>query len=74
MSRNIEMAELLDGDVMPIEMTFFYFRDKVFKSRTFVFADGSTAPVENSLIIASTQEHVTYLDRHADFERIDGSA
>ena len=50
------------------------FCDKVFRTRTVVFPDGETATIERSLVAVSDQEHITYLDRHADFERIDGSA
>ena len=50
------------------------FRDKVFKSRTLVFDDGSTLAVEKSLVTAITREHVAALERHPDFERVaDGS-
>lgn len=45
------------------------FHDKAFKSRTIVFADGSTAPVERSLITVSTPEHIEHLVRLDDFER-----
>lgn len=45
------------------------FRDKAFKSRTFVFADGTTAPVEKSLIVATSAERIEQLERHGDFER-----
>ncbi len=50
------------------------FRDKAFKSRTFVFADGSAASVEKSRITVSTTEHIAQLDGHADFERTDAGA
>ena len=49
------------------------FHDSAFRTRTVVFPDGETAMVEQSLIVVSDQEHITYLDRHADFERVDGS-
>lgn len=50
------------------------FRDSAFRTRTVVFPDGDTASVEGSVVAVSDQEHIAYLDRHADFERIDGSA
>ncbi|MFP3615076.1 hypothetical protein SB778_33970 [Paraburkholderia sp. SIMBA_050] len=46
------------------------FRDRVFRSRTLVFADDSTLAVEKSHVTATTQEHVVALDRHPDFERV----
>ena len=50
------------------------FHDSAFRTRTLVFPDGETATVEKGLVAVSDQEHIAYLDRHADFERIDGSA
>jgi hypothetical protein len=50
------------------------FRDKAFRSRTVVFPDGHTAIVERGVVAVSTPEHVAFLDQHADFERVDGSA
>ena len=50
------------------------FHDSVFRTRTVVFPDGETAMVEQSLIALSDLEHITYLDRYADFERVDGSS
>ncbi|AXE91702.1 hypothetical protein [Paraburkholderia terricola] len=50
------------------------FRDRAFRSRTLVFADGTTLAVEKSHVTATTQEHVSALERHPDFERVaDGS-
>ncbi|CAN7437720.1 hypothetical protein [Paraburkholderia terricola] len=46
------------------------FRDRAFRSRTLVFADGSTLVVEKSHVTATTQEHVSALERHPDFERV----
>ncbi|MFM0647239.1 hypothetical protein PQR14_23190 [Paraburkholderia bryophila] len=48
------------------------FRDRAFRSRTFVFADGSTAPVVNSQITLTLAQHVGEIERHADFERLSG--
>ena len=50
------------------------FHDRAFRTRTMVFPDGAAAMVEQSLVAVSDQEHITYLDQHADFERVDGSA
>jgi len=47
------------------------FRDKAFKSRTIVFADGSTVPVISSLVTVSTPERVEHLTQLGDFERTD---
>jgi len=47
------------------------FRDTAFKSRTIVFPDGSTAPVERSLITVSTTERIEHLTQLGDFERTD---
>ncbi|MDR3386954.1 MAG: hypothetical protein P4L92_07860 [Rudaea sp.] len=55
----------------PVSVTF---RDKAFRSRTVVFPDGHTAIVERGVVAVSTPEHVAFLDQHADFERVDGSA
>ncbi|SHL06857.1 hypothetical protein [Paraburkholderia terricola] len=46
------------------------FRDKAFKSRTLVLADGRTLAVEKSTVTASDQEQLALLDRHPDFERV----
>ncbi|MEN8502048.1 MULTISPECIES: hypothetical protein [Paraburkholderia] len=46
------------------------FRDKTYRSRTLVFADGTTLAVEKSHVTATTQEHVAALERHPDFERV----
>ena len=45
------------------------FRDKAFKSRTIVFADGSTASVVNSAITVSSTERADQLDQLDEFER-----
>lgn len=45
------------------------FHDKAFKSRTIVFADGSTASVVNSAITVSSTERVNQLDQLDEFER-----
>lgn len=50
------------------------FRDRVFRSRTVVFPDGDTAAVEQSVVVASTPEHIAFLNQHPDFERVDRSA
>lgn len=50
------------------------FRDVAFRSRTVVFPGGDTATVESSMVAVLDPEHITYLDRRADFERVDGSA
>lgn len=50
------------------------FRDKAFKSRTIVFADGSTATVVGSLITVSTSERVEHLTQLGDFERTGSGA
>ncbi|CAB3804869.1 hypothetical protein [Paraburkholderia caffeinilytica] len=48
--------------------------DRTFRSRTLVFADGSTLAVEKSTAVASNDEQIAALDRHPDFERMtDGS-
>lgn len=47
------------------------FRDRQFKSRIVVFPDGSTATVEKSAVTVSKAGHIVYLDKHADFERIE---
>ena len=50
------------------------FRDKAFRSRTLVLADGRTLAVENSTVTATDQEQLALLERHPDFERVaDGS-
>ena len=46
------------------------FRDKAFRSRTLVLADGRTLAVEKSTVTASDQEQLALLDRHPDFERV----
>ena len=50
------------------------FRDKAFHSRTVVFPDGGTAAVENGMVAVRDTEHIMFLDWHADFERVGGSA
>jgi hypothetical protein len=45
------------------------FRDRAFKARTLMFADGGTLAVEKGLVTALTQEHVDALDGHVDFKR-----
>ncbi|MGQ7939081.1 hypothetical protein [Paraburkholderia sp. D1E] len=50
------------------------FRDRMFRSRTVVFPDGDTAMVERSVVVASTPEHVAFLNQHADFERVGEAA
>ena len=50
------------------------FRDRAFKSRTIVFADGSTVPVISSLVTVSTPERVEHLTQLGDFERTDTGA
>ncbi|MFM0250652.1 hypothetical protein [Paraburkholderia sediminicola] len=55
----------------PVSVTF---RDKAFRSRTVVFPDGHTAIVERGVVAVSAPEHVAFLNQHADFERVDGSA
>ncbi len=50
------------------------FRDKAFRSRTLVLADGRTLSVEKSTVTASDEEQLALLDQHPDFERVaDGS-
>ncbi|WP_035546361.1 hypothetical protein [Burkholderia sp. 9120] len=46
------------------------FLDRVFRSRTFVFADGSTAPVVSSQITVTLAQQIAEIERHADFERL----
>jgi len=46
------------------------FRDKAFRSRTLVLADGRTLAVEKSTVTASDQEQLALLERHPDFERV----
>ncbi|MDR6485396.1 hypothetical protein [Paraburkholderia terricola] len=46
------------------------FRDKAFRSRTLVLADGRTLAVEKSTVVASCDEQIAWLDRHPDFERV----
>lgn len=48
------------------------FHDTAFRTRTIVFPDGETAMTNQSLIAVLDQEHITYLDQHADFERVEG--
>ncbi|MDR6408503.1 hypothetical protein [Paraburkholderia terricola] len=50
------------------------FRDKAFRSRTLVFADGSTLAVERSTVTATDEEQIALLQRHPDFERVAGGA
>jgi hypothetical protein len=50
------------------------FRDKVFRSRTVVFQDGDAVTVERGVVAVSKPEYVTFLNEHADFERVDRSA
>lgn len=68
MQENKHAVPAKAGLQLPVTQTV-TFRDKAFKSRTIVFADGSTAPVERSLITASTPEHIEHLARLDDFER-----
>lgn len=69
----IDMLQAKEVIAFP-QATVASFRDKAFRSRTVVFPDGDTAMVEKSLVTLSDPGHVTFLDRHADFERVDGSA
>ncbi|MDR6445593.1 hypothetical protein J2794_001684 [Paraburkholderia terricola] len=46
------------------------FRDRAFRSRTLVLADGRTLSVEKSTVTASDQEQLALLERHPDFERV----
>jgi hypothetical protein len=46
------------------------FRDKAFRSRTLVLADGRTLGVEKSTVTASDQEQLALLECHPDFERV----
>ena len=46
------------------------FRDKAFRSRTLLLADGRTLAVEKSTVTASDEEQLALLDRHPDFERV----
>ncbi|MFP3614924.1 hypothetical protein SB778_33135 [Paraburkholderia sp. SIMBA_050] len=46
------------------------FRDKAFRSRTLVLADGRTLSVDKSTVTASDEEQLALLDRHPDFERV----
>jgi hypothetical protein len=50
------------------------FRDSAFKSRTIVFADGSTVPVISSLITVSTSERIEHLTQLGDFDRTDSES
>ena len=50
------------------------FRDRAFKSRTIVFADGSTAAVVCSLITVSTSERIEHLNQLGDFDRTDSES
>ena len=50
------------------------FRDRAFKSRTIVFADGSTAAVVRSLITVSTSERIEHLTQLGDFDRTDSES
>lgn len=47
------------------------FRDRQFKSRIVVFPDATTATVEKRAVTISEAGHIAYLDKHADFERIE---
>ena len=46
------------------------FRDRAYRSRTFVFVDGSTAPVVNSRITVTLAQQIAEIERHTDFERL----
>ncbi|ASL45125.1 hypothetical protein bAD24_I16750 [Burkholderia sp. AD24] len=50
------------------------FRDRAYRSRTFVFVDGSTAPVVNSRIAVTLAQQIAEIERHTDFDRIDDPA
>ncbi|WP_035552116.1 hypothetical protein [Burkholderia sp. 9120] len=50
------------------------FRDRMFRSRTFVFVDGSTAPVVNSRITVTLAQQIAEIERHTDFERLSDDA
>lgn len=62
-------ASVITAD--PVSVTF---RDKAFRSRTLVLADGRTLSVEKSTVTASDQEQLALLERHPDFERVAGGA
>ncbi|AXE92865.1 hypothetical protein [Paraburkholderia terricola] len=63
------LAPTVAADIVPVT-----FRDKAFRSRTLVFADGSTLAVERSTVTATDEEQIALLERHPDFERVaDGS-
>ena len=47
------------------------FKDKAFKSRTIVLGDGRAFQVEKSRIEASDPALIAYLDKHAEFGRIE---
>lgn len=47
------------------------FRDRKFKSRIVFFPGASTAAIEKSAVTVSKTGHIAYLDKHADFERIE---
>jgi hypothetical protein len=72
MPKDNEISTLaqLSGSTLAADADRIAFRDKAFKSRTLVFADGSTLAVERSRVTATTQEHVAALERHPDFERV----
>lgn len=46
------------------------FRDKAFRSRTLVLANGRTLSVEKSTVTTSDQQQIAMLDGHPDFERV----
>jgi len=46
------------------------YRDKVFTSRTLILAEGRTAQVAGGKIAATTDELLSLLEQHEDFERI----
>lgn len=48
------------------------FADKAFKSRTIVLEDGRSFLVEKARISATDPALIEHLDKHGDFNRIDG--
>lgn len=69
MAEDKDTLTLQRVDAQQIGTQPFTFRDKAFKSRTFVFIDGSTVPVTNGLISVSARDMVEQLEQHSDFER-----
>ncbi|MFP3612592.1 hypothetical protein SB778_21025 [Paraburkholderia sp. SIMBA_050] len=64
------MSVVFPASAVPADTVSVTFRDKAFRSRTLVLADGRTLSVEKSTVTASDREQLALLDQHPDFERV----